>query len=86
MNLSGQCVDRAGSYPVFGDLQCGSEVEVDYRKEESMVENVHSIVMLSLHCFEKLFGTHTDPYEGLLAAGSHEENVYVEKLSQLLEE
>jgi hypothetical protein len=85
MNLSRQCVENTNHYPAFGGSQCGSGIRVDYSKEELMVENVHSILMLSLKCFEKLFGGHAAPYEGLQTTENGGQSVYIEKLFQLLE-
>ncbi len=56
MNLNQQYVREVPMHPVFGSFE-KDRAHTDLSEGGGfMFKNVHSIVMLSLHCFEKLFG------------------------------
>jgi hypothetical protein len=87
MNLDRQYVNNMRTYLTFEGLTQQKKVDAagtGSRKEELMIENVHSILMLSLRCFERLFGTHDDQIDRSAMGPAQQDDPYVVNLLRLL--
>lgn len=85
MNLDRHYVNKMGTYLAFEGLTQRKKMDAACnREEEPMIENMHSILMLSLRCFERLFGTHDDQTDRSAMASVQQDDPYVVSLLRLL--
>jgi hypothetical protein len=85
MNLDRQYVNNMRAHLAFEGLTQRKNVDAaGNKKEELMIENMHSILMLSLRCFERLFGTHDDQSDRSAVSPMQQDDPYVVSLLRLL--